>query len=210
MTKLLVMMVLLLCIVNKLCAYDKYDVLGVLKSSISREPQVIRLEEIKKDQIVFKFCDTIESDNCQMLGRQTGYSIAELENFSIQMRARAKVTMYGTPLMALVPYVAAYSVAATPGLGIGVLFLIFITSDQANKAIVSDKMLDSLMLKRVGKVLDPEALNYPMKLKESISIVEFSYFLEKILNAGEKSSFEKMLDMGRQHMIPEEYYNNET
>ena len=162
-------------------SYDRFNDHGVLVSSIKREPQVIRVEEIKDQAlIIFKFCETIESDRCEILGRKEGYSEIELNKLSNIVKLDANTSAFLKPFAISAALLIGTGLAIVSG-GTSLGIMAISTSTASASGINNHKESDADVLDRIGRVTNPESRKSPMKIQEQISIVSLSYLLEKKL-----------------------------
>ncbi len=167
---------------SDLYGYDSLNNLGVLSSTIDREPQVIRVEKIKdqSESIVFKFCDNIASDDCIVLGRKQGYSNKELLALSSMLKLDSEVLTYAKPLYICSVYLVGIGVAYFSG-GIAIPMLAASSSTSYAIEAEADFFSEPKHKEKMGKIVNPQSLYFPMKLSGNISIVDASYELEEVL-----------------------------
>lgn len=175
---------------NFASAYDRFDDLGVLSSSEKREPQVIRVQRSDdgSNLIQFKFCETIESDRCESLGRKEGYTDTELEKLSQVLKLDAKTMTYLKPLYVSSIFLAGIGITALSG-GTAIPLMSTAFSASLGQKVIDDMRSEPEAFDRLGKVSNPRSLFFPMKLKEEISIVSLSYLFERKLKALENPCF---------------------
>jgi len=169
--------------INEGSCYNSLDMLGVIKSGMRREPQVIRIEEnpLNPEKILFKFCLSKMSDDCEFLGKPEGYDKETLSNRSNSLGRTAEIMYYTKPIISLLSGLALIGISAT-GIGTSGVIILTAVTVQASSVIDREKSTNHDVMKRIGNTLDPDAKNFMFKLGPNLTIVEFSYMLEQNLH----------------------------